>query len=119
MKNKFHPLFCFLQNIIIFLNSCNCIATPIYSNCIFSHVTSSFFNFSFLIIFSDFLCVFCSLIFQTIVFFSANRIYSSCGFVKFPELISLYNLSNPYSKAPIPEKKLLNFKSSNRYGIAL
>lgn len=118
MKNKFHPLFCFLQNIIIFRNSCNCITISICSKSIFSHIASSLFNFPSFIIFSDFLCIFCSLIFQTIIFFTTNRIYSVCGFIKFLKLISLYNLSNAISKAPIPEKKLLNLRSSNKYGIA-
>ena len=50
---------------------------------------------------------------------TTSRIYSTCGLVKFPVLILSYNLFNAISKAPIPLKKLLNLKSSNRYGIAL
>lgn len=50
---------------------------------------------------------------------TTSRIYSACGLVKFPVLILSYNLFNAISNAPIPEKKLLSFKSSNRYGIAL
>lgn len=51
--------------------------------------------------------------------FPTNSRYSACGFVKFPVLILSYNLFNAISNAPIPLKKLLNLKSSNRYGIAV
>ena len=50
---------------------------------------------------------------------TTSRIYSTCGLVKFLVLILSYNLFNAISKAPMPLKKLLNLKSSNRYGIAL
>ena len=50
---------------------------------------------------------------------TTSRRHSACGLVKFPVLILSYNLFNAISKAPIPLKKLLNLKSSNRYGIAL
>lgn len=108
--------------IIVFLNSSYRIAKSVSPKSIFSHITSAFFDFTCLIIFSDFLRIFCTLIFECCwqnIFFTTSRIYSTCGLVKFPVLILSYNLSNATSNAPIPEKKLLNLKSSNKYGIAL
>lgn len=77
----------FYSYIIIF---CNCgyrVAKSISPKSIFSHITSTFLNFTRFIIFSDFLCIFCSLIFKCCwqnIFFTTSRIYSACGLVKFP-----------------------------------
>lgn len=128
--NCFRNLYHFLSNNFIVFNSyivvlCDCsyrIAKPISPKSIFSHITSAFLNFTCFIVLSDFLCIFCSLVFEYCrqnTFFTTSRIYSTCGLVKFPVLILSYNLFNAHSNAPMPEKKLLSFKSSNRYGIAL
>ena len=86
------------SNIIILLNRSYCIATSINSNSIFSQIASSFFNLSSFVIFANPFSIFCTLVFKygwnTIKFcyiiLSTSRIYSTCGFVKFPELIPSY-----------------------------
>lgn len=110
------------NNIIVFRNCCDSIANPISPKSIFTHIASTFLYPSGFVIFTNSFSIIRPLIFQSSrknCFFTTSRIYSTCGLVKFPVLILSYNLSNAISNAPIPLKKLLNLKSSNKYGIVL